>query len=58
VQSGVLVLVDAEQTYFQPAIDWLTFHLQRRHNTDGNAVIFNTYQVLAVLVSGVLLGDG
>jgi hypothetical protein len=38
--------VDAEQTYFQPAIDNTVYALQRKFNVGpGKFTIFNTYQV-------------
>lgn len=42
-QGNVRMLVDAEQTYMQPAIDAVTLALQMTYNREA-AVVMNTYQ--------------
>ena len=42
-QSGVRVMIDAEHSYFQPAIDHAAMEVQRRFN-GREPVVYNTYQ--------------
>ena len=42
--AGVRLMIDAEHSYFQPAIDNAVLRLQRLHNGGDAPVVFNTYQ--------------
>lgn len=42
-ERGIRVLVDAEHTYFQPAIDNTVLYMQRKYNKE-KLVVYNTFQ--------------
>ena len=52
----VRVMVDAEQTYFQPAIHRIAMEMQKKFNTE-KAIVFNTYQCYLKIAHNSLVLD-
>ncbi|CAF1080901.1 unnamed protein product [Rotaria sordida] len=44
VEQKISIMVDAEQTYFQTAINYLATELQRYYNKNNETFIYGTYQ--------------
>lgn len=45
-ETGIPVLLDAEQSYRQPALDYVAMRMMREHNVRGERpIIYNTYQM-------------
>jgi hypothetical protein len=43
-KNNVAILFDAEQTYYQPAIDYLAIHYAKKFNKK-TPIVYNTYQM-------------
>ncbi len=43
-ENGFRIMIDAEYTKIQPAIDLITFNLQKKYNSLHTPVVSNTYQ--------------
>lgn len=51
---GIQIIVDAESQHWQKGINRTTLELMRKFNTDGKAVIYNTYQAYLKSTPAVL----
>lgn len=48
LKTRVHLLIDAEQTYFQPAIDAVTCRLMQKYNQGSHRTLYTTYQAYLV----------
>merc|ERR1719232_1571842 len=55
-ELDVRCMVDAEQTYFQPAIARITMEMMKKYNTE-KAIVFNTYQCYLKITYNSLVLD-
>ncbi|KAF1851668.1 pyrroline-5-carboxylate reductase [Cucurbitaria berberidis CBS 394.84] len=53
-KNGIQIIVDAESQHWQKGIGRTTLELMRKFNTDGKAVIYNTYQAYLKSTPSVL----
>lgn len=53
-ERGIQIIVDAESQHWQKGIGRTTLELMRKFNTDGKAVIYNTYQAYLKSTPSVL----
>ncbi len=53
-ERGIQIIVDAESQHWQQGISRTTLELMRKFNTDGKAVIYNTYQAYLKITPSVL----
>ncbi|KAI8987873.1 FAD-linked oxidoreductase-like protein [Mycotypha africana] len=58
-EANVGVMIDAEQSYFQEAIDYVAINLQRKYNQEQNKrpTVYNTYQMYTKAAGGKLKLD-
>ena len=47
-ESNVRVMIDAEWSAIQPAIDNITLHMQKKYNQSVDPIVFSTYQTYLV----------
>merc|ERR1719188_762693 len=56
-ELGVRVMLDAEWTDIQPAIQHMVLFLQRSYNKSDRPIVFNTYQTYLKGMQGRVLRD-